>query len=374
MQVLNRERAQRFIQSQDDFCKSTTFNQIRPFFDGESLSKRMDQIRDGIIYVRENWTRYNDFVELVHKYISEHVEDAEAKGMMEKLLETKKDWAHSSDVVDMDFGAVRLYTSVKGYDEIFSLINRVFRDVGSTADQNLIITAVFVVELINIDLFNYCLVNDRFANFTGVVYRGMAIKEDDMAAFEVLRSKEIPNRYIATPLSLLSTSVSLPEANKFIEREMLERVGSKPILMKIHVTELESKYLEYYKKRFPSSVVSTICAVDIQGLSLLPQEKEVLLRGPFFQVLDFYDGHVIRNQTCKVLEMVILNSNRDHISTMQLGQESAPARQLFGNMVAASRCKFAIRYYEEKGLENDAEDYKNLLKEKLDKLEELMNV
>lgn len=370
MEILDRERSKRYIQSENEFSKSANFNQIKPFYDGDSLTERMNKIRDGIIYIRENWSRYDEFTDSVQNYITKNVEDEKAKEMIEEVLETKRDWAKTSDDVDSEFEAIRLYTSVKGYNEIFSLINRVFRDDASKGQ--LIIIAVFVVELMNIDLFNYCLSDARFDNFTGVVYRGMALKESDFGAFEALRNKEISGRYIAIPLSLMSASTSLRIANGFIKRELRECVDHKPLLMKIHVIELEAEYLDYYRSRFPTSVISTICAVDIKGLSLLPHEKEVILRGPFFQVLDFYDGEVIENQTCKVLEMVMLNTNRDHISTMQLGEDSAPARQLFGNMVAATRCKFAIKYYQEKELYSEAEKYDNLLTEKLDKLKELM--
>ncbi|XP_031560403.1 uncharacterized protein LOC116296517 [Actinia tenebrosa] len=372
MEILAHERTERYIQNENEFSKSANFNQIKPFFDGDSLSERMNKIREGIIYIREYWNHYDEFTNAVQNYITQNVEDTEAKVMMEEVLKSKKDWAKSREDVDSGFKAIRLYTSVKGYNEIFSLVNRVFRDDASTTQQELIIIAVFVIELINIDLFNYCLSHDRFNNFTGVVYRGMALKESDYGAFKALRNKEISGRYIAIPLCLMSTSTSLKIANSFIKRIMRGRVDHKPLLMKIHVIELEKEYLEHYRRRFPTSVVSTICAVDIKDLSLMSHEKEVILRGPFFQVLDFYDGEVIENQTCKVLEMVMLNTNRDHISTMQLGQDSALARQLFGNMVAATRCKFAIKYYEDKGLHRDVEEYKKLLTEKLDKLKELM--
>lgn len=372
LEILDKQRAKRFIQSEKEFSKSANFNKIRPFFDGESLTGRMDKIREGIILIRENWEKYEDFAHSLHEYIKENVENKEAKEMLENILKSRKDWAKSEDGVDGDFDVIKLYTSVKGYNAIFSMINRVFRDDTSTNYKELIRNAVFMVELINIDLFNYCLRHEKYHNFTGVVYRGMALKEDDLGAFEVLRKKDITNRYIAIPLSLLSSSSSLRVARSFIKRETREKIGHKPLLMKIHVIELQQDYIEYYKARFPTSVLSTICAVDIKNLSLMSHEKEVILRGPFFQILDFYDGEIVEDQLCKVLEMVMVNINRDHISTMQLGPESAAARQIFGNMVAVSRCKFAIKYFEEKECFDEAEEYRKLLNEKLGKLKELM--
>ena len=143
--------------------------------------------------------------------------------------------------------------------------------------------------------------------------------------------------------------------------------------MIINVIGLKPEYLEHYTKRFPISVLSTICAVDIHKLSFHPEEREVLLRGPFMQVLHVYrDEGDLLGQPCDVLEMVMLNSNRDHISTSQLGDQDDLARAMFGTMVGVTRCEFAIDYCERKGLEDDAAEYRKILDDSLVKLEDLM--
>ena len=370
------DRLGRYVESEDmsSFARSGNVNNIKPYFDGDSLNRRMADIRKGIEHIRNNWHQYDDFNNLLRDYAEENVKTATAKSLIDSILSTKKEWADiPKDVIGDSFHAIRLYTSVKGYEEIFSLINSVFRDESATSDTAIVTTAVFLVELINIDLFNYCLLNRRFSNFTGVVYRGMALQKGDYDAFQEIRNQPIANRYIATPLGLVSTSSSLDVANKFIARVLKIHKDRSPLLMKIHIIELEPEYLRFYRERFPISVVSTICAVDIKDLSVMPHEKEVLLRGPFFQVLDFYDGETIEGKTCKVLEMVALNANRDHISTMRLGDSSAPARELFGNMVAATRCKFAAEFCSDRGLIEDARAYREMLNEKMSKLKTLMD-
>lgn len=101
-------------------------------------------------------------------------------------------------------------------------------------------------------------------------------------------------------------------------------------------------------------------------------EKEVLLRGPFFQVLDFYKtDEDIMGKPCNVLEVVMLNSNRDHIITAHLGDQDAAARDMFGTMVTVTRSEYALNYCESKGLSEDADEYRTILgasKEKLDRI------
>jgi hypothetical protein len=71
----------------------------------------------------------------------------------------------------------------------------------------------------------------------------------------------------------------------FIKYEIKNVANAFPLMMKIHVIGLNPKYLDVYRTQFPSSVVSTICAVSIKEVSSHENECEVLLRGPFFQVL-----------------------------------------------------------------------------------------
>jgi hypothetical protein len=47
-------------------------------------------------------------------------------------------------------------------------------------------SVVFLVELINIDLFNYCLKCPERTNFEGIVYRGICVSDEDLSAFKAL--------------------------------------------------------------------------------------------------------------------------------------------------------------------------------------------
>lgn len=73
----------------------------------------------------------------------------------------------------------------------------------------------------------------------------------------------------------------------------------------------------------------------------------------------------------RILEMVMLNTNRDHISTMQLGEQSDPARILFGTMVAITRSEFAADFCRNKKLKDDEVEYRKVIEEKKSKLKEL---
>lgn len=162
-------------------------------------------------------------------------------------------------------------------------------------------------------------------------------------------------------------------AVNFIKREIENVTNAFPLMMKIHVIDLDPKYLDVYRTQFPSSVVSTICAVSIKEVSSHKNECEVLLRGPFFQVLQIYDSKKKRGikKRMRILEMVMLNTNRDHISTMQLGEQSDPARILFGTMVAITRSEFAADFCRNNKLKNDEVEYRKVIEEKKSKLKEL---
>ena len=132
--------------------------------------------------------------------------------------------------------------------------------------------------------------------------------------------------------------------------------------MEIHVISLEDGILEVYHEMFPTSVVSTICAVPISKLSFYPHEEEVLLRGPFFQVLNFYKNGTIDGRSLYVIEVVMLNSNRDHPSNEELGDKADLARSVFRTIVGIRRNQFCYDYCVRKKMTDDAEPYCDKLK------------
>lgn len=177
---------------------------------------------------------------------------------------------------------------------------------------------------------------------------------------------------------LLSASSSLEVARKFIEHQLkhlpAEGKPSLPLIIKIHVISLKQEFVEHYTHRFPQTVLTTICAVDIQKLSRHRNEKEVLLRGPFMLVLDFYQDENISvmGQACNVLEAVMLNANRDHITTSLLGSQEAVARDMFAAMVTVTRSEWSMKFCKNKGLVEDEKAYGSILEESERKVQELM--
>lgn len=149
--------------------------------------------------------------------------------------------------------------------------------------------------------------------------------------------------------------------------------ASFPLIIKIHVIGLKPEYTAHYKSRFPDSVLTTLCAVDIHQISLHRKEREVLLR-TFMLALDVYQDEAVTilNQPCSILEAVMVNTTRDHISVAFLGESDEEARQMFKAMVTVTKCEFAAEYCRTKGLVQDQREYVNIIQENKLTLERLM--
>ena len=99
------------------------------------------------------------------------VNEPELLGHMKSLFSIKNEWREKgSEVGDDPFDAIRVYTSPLGYQSFFSVINGLFRKDDSTQHDDVIRAAVFLVELLNIDLHNYCLQYPAHRDFQGEVY------------------------------------------------------------------------------------------------------------------------------------------------------------------------------------------------------------
>lgn len=362
-------RLKRFVDFTDipAIFRSDKLNDIEQYYNGETLAKRMANIRESIVYIRENWAQYPDMI----KSLKSNMEDVNTSTNVQTLLtnvyNSKPDWTVEKDCEF--FSIIRLYTSDDGYSKIFSIINRIFRDQKSTENIPLIRSAVFLVELLNIDLFKYCSLNPQFANFSGTVYRGFTLTREDLHSLETLMTEPISDRYIAVPLGLMAASTDQKIAEQFIGK--LEDENIFPAIMKIHVINMKDNNLKLYTERY-NSVVSSICAVDISELSGYPAEKEVLLRGPFFQLLGTTVVKCKSQNELNVFEMVMVNSNRDHISTIQLGESSGVAREVFGLLNSVTRCEFAIDFCSKVGLTGDETLYRSMLTTDLQKLQTLL--
>ncbi|XP_060572767.1 uncharacterized protein LOC132730779 [Ruditapes philippinarum] len=351
------DRSERFVETEKnpELFKSKSLNNKKPFYNGSILDNRMAEIRKSIYHIRLHWDEYETFMASLRQLLLENgtidFKDETTRAHAERVLSSKRDWmtAETIQMTDVSFEAVKLYTSKEGHSRIYDMSNNIFRHEDSVVSVEMIRSVVFLVELINIDLFNYCLKCPERTNFEGIVYRGICVSDEDLSAFKALREEPISRRNIAVPLGLFSSSSSIKVSKKFIKHQLKQAKTRdavvKPLIIKVHVIGLKPEYIQHYTKRFPSTVLTTICAVDIHKLSRHPSEKEVLLRGPFMLVLDMYEEkHTEFDQPCDVIEVVMLNANRDHISTSFLGDQDTLARDMFAAMVTVTRSEFAIEY------------------------------
>jgi len=97
-------------------------------------------------------------------------------------------------------------------------------------------------------------------------------------------------------------------------------------------------------------------------------EKEILLRGPFFHIIqtksEEIDGRMIHK-----LQVVMLNVNRDHGTEHSLNEgPKKDQREFFRNMVLASRYEICASLSREFS-EEDAEGYNSLAKEALKRIQ-----
>ncbi|KAF5371980.1 hypothetical protein D9615_008040 [Tricholomella constricta] len=395
-------RQQRFIQ--DDYLESAYAHRFgdwnsmqflckfgkdgssrsQTFYNGETVSTRMTAVRQAIVYVRENWRDYPSLMADLRSYILELTDlssgEPDISHHLPPVLSSYKVWNSHLNTVpdDENLSAIRLYTSKVGYDQIFRIINQAFRMDDLTEQEKRLRCAVFLIELLNIDLFNYTFREPRIQNIQGTVYRGVVFSEDQLQDFKKLAAQPVSDRYWAIPLAMMSASTNKEVALKEFAGVNVGGAGTAtrhPFLWRIHIIELNPKYLRIYQDRFPSSVVSTICAVPISELSDFASEDEVLLRGPFFQLVclqeETFEGH---ETPIHVMELVMLNANRDHPSTMALGEEEGEkARQLFACLVGMWRaevCKqLAVLY----NLGDDAEEYDKIYQGEHAKFTRMLN-
>lgn len=206
-------------------------NKLRAFYGGEgAVAERMSDIRKAIVHVREHWSQYDVMMERLAKFIERAVSASKQTfskvnlAILTRLHSLHLDWADEVDdeerkkMLAEETGLIRLYTSQEGYKLIFKLVyDSVFRNDDSVkVDFDTVVTAVFLIELFNIQLFNLALTQPTaYADFSGTVYRGTRVSSDVIAAHEQLFTRSLPDRYIAIPLSLQSASRNPGKALEF---------------------------------------------------------------------------------------------------------------------------------------------------------------
>lgn len=266
---------------------------------------------------------------------------------------------------DDDYSAIRLYVSEYGYRKIFSAINTAFRSDAFVGDLTALRSAAFLVELLNVDLFNYRSLNPCADNFEGRVYRGMCVPSGDLEMFAQVTRGPLQERYLSIPLAMASASGDKMSALAFAQAEAARTPGNYPLLWDITVSGLDPELLAAYKDMFPASVVTSLCAVPLDRLSEYPEEKEVLLRGPHLQILRLHSENIdTPPYLMHIIEAVMLNSNRDHISAIASNTgEDRRARDLFRALVNIHRSAICAERVKEYGLSADAASYKSVISE-----------
>jgi hypothetical protein len=100
--------------------------------------------------------------------------------------------------------------------------------------------------------------------------------------------------------------------------------------------------------------------VPIHHLSDLP-EDEILLRGPFFQIMRMYrDEDSLRDEPLHVVQAITLNSNRDHVTAVATNTgKDKHMRDIFRVMATASRSTRCAEHAETYGLAADSDKCRN---------------
>ena len=198
----------------EHFFKSVMLNDLRPFYNGTTLNERMAEIRKSIYYIRQNWGDFEKLLQALKEFIEKDEEmeliKPETKASLDRLLVAKRDWLSDDEVAateTLTYDAIRVYTSSEGYSKMYKFSNNIFRQADSVDSIQMIRNVTFMVELINIDLFNYCMKNPELQNFEGKVYRSMLVTDADIAAFRSLRNEPLNRRNIAVPLGIFHGSI-----------------------------------------------------------------------------------------------------------------------------------------------------------------------
>ncbi|KAF8075937.1 hypothetical protein FPV67DRAFT_1444733 [Lyophyllum atratum] len=328
------------------------------FYSGQTVAARMNAVREAITYVRNNWNDYPSLMADLRSYILELTSlSHESPGTPQHLpavLSSYKVWNSRLNTVpnDVNLSVVRLYTSKAGYDQIFRIINQAFRTDDLTEQERRLRCAVFLIELLNIDLFNYTLRERQTHNFQGTVYRGVIFSEDQLQDFKRLATLPVSERYWAVPLAMMSASTNKEVALKEFAGTDATGVRRHSDTLSVPVANPHSHRASYpLYVPFPFANSPTSSARTRSCYEVLSFSSSVCGRRAFAG----------RETPIHVMELVMLNTNRDHPSTMQLPmEESEKARQLFACLVGMWRaevCKQLATLYD---LIDDVRQYERI--------------
>lgn len=354
--------------------------QGQPVFAGpDAIIARLNDLRTHINNIRTEWHNKDKFKKSLQTRIlydlnlTEEEERLQLRSEIDALFARDLTWIDAgykySGSEETDFCGITLYTSSSGYDCVFGHFNKLLRGEEVQNDPELARDTVFLVELLTIELYNF-----RFANwgnpmiydFEGIVYRGMSLPEESFRYLQEVANRPANQRTISVPLSFLSATSDKTVAEQFFVGDKAQ--NERCIQWIIHVRSLAPDLAESFNKQYPESIVTSLCAIPIARLSKFWQEKEVLLRGPFFQVLRMYEDEGLdaagNSFRFHKLEVVMLNSNRDHqtAEASDIGQDKE-MRQHFRKAVEVSRNAICAELAEEQGLHDDAAYFRRVATE-----------
>ena len=224
----------------------------------------MGEVRKAIEYIRGRWSDYPIFMQELREYMdrlgSFTTSTEKDRHVLESLLSSSKDWADRRPTQANSFDVLNLYTSEFGYNTIFGLLNVAFRTdaVTEQGQEKELRSAVFLIELLNIDLFNYILRDPSKSGFQGIVYRGVSFTKEGIDDFRNLATMPVRDRYWSIPLAMMSATTSIRTALEFSLRDVKKDPTKRPFLWRIHVANIDPDLLRIYNERFPSSVVTTL--------------------------------------------------------------------------------------------------------------------
>ncbi len=287
----------------------------------------------------------------------------DGRRQVEALLSSRKEWPELRNGPDDDsYSAIRLYTSYYGYKKIFNTMNAAFRRPDIRRYPHALRSATFLAELLNIDLYNFIRSSPEANNFEGRIYRSMRVSGENLEDYaRVAADKTLGGRYLAAPLSTTSATTTKDKALPFAMRTEYVHADSHALLWDISVHSLDSALLAAYRQSFPHSIVTSLGSVPIRHLSDLPDEGEVMLRSPYFQILRIHrEEDSLRGEPLHVVQAVMLNTSRDHITNIATGTgEDKRMRDIFRAMVIASRSARCAEHAESYGLTMDSDYYHN---------------
>lgn len=325
---------------------------LKSGFSGQVERERMSRLRSKIEEVRNAWLdndAYAQLVEAVRRWCMPERLPEEVREPLERLLSGYRDYADvsvtrpsnaSTTSNSEQYDALEMYCSIPGYDYLFKLVSDTLR-TEHAAEEHLLV-ATTLIEFLTIDLYNLRLSqlgDPRYGNFEGLTHRGMPVRQETVSFYEdIMRNPDLTMRGFAIPLALTSTSADPRVMEDFATKKSPENERLVHMHLQVHTRGIDERLLRAYRKRYPDSVVTSICAMPVANIS--PEgEREILLRGAFFQLLSVTTKQN-RSDDVPVVQVIVvtMNSNRDHSTESSSNvDEKRIQRDIFRRLVDASK-------------------------------------